>query len=236
MKYIKNLIVKDLNQFLKLKNSIKDLELYSLDFVIDPTIKHTEENKKFVLTYWNIFRKSTFFRDVRMNENDYELIFNNQNPELLSDLAFQFYFYELNRTPFIDKDGYSPIDINYAKKGEESLLNSKGDSIENLYRYLSHSKNKLSDKFIEKAEDVIATNGKYSFQYAKNILQGGFKKGEQAIYDYGKDIEEYAIYVLKDKFDLAHEYLIKSFFIGPVYINLLQRKGYKINNKGEEIT
>jgi hypothetical protein len=236
MKYIKNLIIKDLNQFIKLENSIKDLELYSLDFIIDPTIRHTEENKKFVLTYWNIFRKSTFFRNVRMNENDYELIFNNPNPELLSDLAFQFYFYSLGRTPFIDKDGYSPIDINYAKKGEESLLNSKGETIENLYRYLSNSKNKLSDEFIEKAEDVIATNGKYSFEYAKNVLRGGFKKGEQAIYDHELNIFEYAVYILKDKFDLAHESLIKSFLTGPIYINLLQSKGYKINNKGEEIT
>ena len=84
-------------------------------------------------------------------------------------------------------------------KSKDFIIKSK---IENLSYFLlsNHKKDLLSENDIQKLEDIIKNNTKYSYDYADKILRGPFKKGEDSI---SKDTfisTNYAIDILEGPF------------------------------------
>lgn len=63
------------------------------------------------------------------------------------------------------------------------------------------SKYRKDPEELKKRENIISKSAKYSYRYAKLILQGRFKLGEDAIASYSDYSFYYATQVIKDRFE-----------------------------------
>ena len=88
------------------------------------------------------------------------------------------------------------------------------------------------DKRILKLEGIIATDSKYSYYYARDIIKGRFEKGEQIIVTDPENSYFYARYVIKDPFHLCHHIIFNSEWRDE-YIKFLKSINYDLSEISE---
>lgn len=91
---------------------------------------------------------------------------------------------------------------------------------------------KNQKKRIPELEDVIATDSKYSYYYASNIIKGRWKKGEESIANNSHYSYWYAINILNRPFHLGHHFIFNSRWKND-YISFLKSINYDLNEISE---
>lgn len=79
---------------------------------------------------------------------------------------------------------------------------------------------KITGKRFVKGEDVIATDAKFSYLYARDILKGRFEKGEHALSESAIAATEYAVF-LKDRFKKGEHAIGQSDMYAQEYADML---------------
>ena len=87
---------------------------------------------------------------------------------------------------------------------------------------------KNKKKRIPELEDVIATDSKYSYYYASDIIKGRWEKGEQSIATNCHYSYWYAINIINCPFHLGHHFIFNSRWKED-YIIFLKSINYDLN-------
>jgi len=84
----------------------------------------------------------------------------------------------------------------------------------------------------EKGEQIIVTDPYFSFCYARELIGGRFEEGEKSIATDPDFSYRYARDVIKGPFPLCHSIIFKSFYKKD-YIDFLKSINYDLNEIGE---
>lgn len=88
------------------------------------------------------------------------------------------------------------------------------------------------NKRSKKLQEIIFTDPKWSFYYARYIIGGPWELGEEVISKNPSWSFSYAYEIIKGPFEKCHHIIFNSSWKN-VYINFLKSKNYDINKIGE---
>ena len=96
----------------------------------------------------------------------------------------------------------------------------------------AYYKCKNENRRIPELEDVIATDSKYSYRYAINIIKGRWEKGERSISTNSHYSYWYVINIINCPFELGHRAIFNSHYKNE-YIDFLKSINYDLSEIGE---
>ena len=96
----------------------------------------------------------------------------------------------------------------------------------------AYYKCRKKNKRIPELEEIIATNSYCSYFYARNIIKGPWKRGEEAINKHPEYSFWYALYVIKQPFEKCHSHIFNSQYKDK-YIKFLKSINYDMGKISE---
>jgi hypothetical protein len=112
------------------------------------------------------------------------------------------------------------------------MVKTKSSRVTNMTAQKAYQKCLNEQKRTPELEDIIATDPHYSYRYARYIIKGPFKKGEEFISKNPYYCYQYVCYVIKGSFEKCHPIIFNSNYKDQ-YINFLKRIKYDLNKISE---
>jgi hypothetical protein len=102
----------------------------------------------------------------------------------------------------------------------------------NMTPYEAYYKCYNEQKRIPELESIIATDYKYSYWHAQDVINGRFEEGERSIATNPQYSYRYARYIIKEIFPLCHHIIFNSEWKDE-YIGFLKSLNYDLSEIGE---